>query len=200
MRRQIGQRAFTIIELIVVVAIAAVVLSLAAPSFKDMIDMQRLRGTHDQLVTDLQFARSEAARLGIPVNMHVQPGNSTVGACYTIFSDTTLLKQSWTAPCDCRAAPGSRCSTAVTSEIKTVQLNPAHRIQFQHGPADARVGYSPITGGIIVETSDKRIIDPVPFIVSSHLDTARTLRTIVELSGRPSTCAPTGSNIRLPAC
>ena len=200
MRRPFAQRAFTIIELIVVVAIAAVVLSLAAPSFKDMIVMQRLRGTHDQIVTDLQFARAEAARLGIPVNFHVKPAAAGVGACYSIFADTTRRVQDWTDPCDCRAAPGSRCTTAVTTEIKTVQLDPAHGIQLLPGASGDRVGYDPVTGGTMMLILDIPGFVPRPFEIESHVDGPRTIHTTVDLSGRPTTCAPAGSTIRLPAC
>ncbi|MBL0296209.1 MAG: hypothetical protein IPQ21_03190 [Betaproteobacteria bacterium] len=57
-------RPLTLVELMVVVAVVAIVLTLAAPSFRDFILLQRLKGINAQLVTDLQFARSEAVARG----------------------------------------------------------------------------------------------------------------------------------------
>ena len=46
-----AQRAFTLIEMLVVIVIAGVVLALVAPSFREMILMKRLSGINSQLVT-----------------------------------------------------------------------------------------------------------------------------------------------------
>ncbi|HRC39206.1 MAG TPA: prepilin-type N-terminal cleavage/methylation domain-containing protein, partial [Rubrivivax sp.] len=48
------QAAFTLVELMIAIAVVAVVLVLAAPSFRELIEMQRLRSVNAQLVTDLQ--------------------------------------------------------------------------------------------------------------------------------------------------
>ena len=58
------RRGFTLVELLIVVAVVAIILVVAAPSFRDMILMQRLRSITAQLVTDLQFARNEAVSRG----------------------------------------------------------------------------------------------------------------------------------------
>lgn len=57
MRRNHG---FTLIELMVTLAVLAVVLTIAAPSFQEMIDRNRARSTADGLVTALVTARTEA--------------------------------------------------------------------------------------------------------------------------------------------
>lgn len=56
------QRGFTLIELMVVIAIAAIMASLAAPSFSDFINRTRLTSTMSQLSSDLNRARSEAIK------------------------------------------------------------------------------------------------------------------------------------------
>lgn len=55
--RSIG---FTLIELMVVVSIAAILLAMAGPSFSRFIDQQRLRNGSFDMVSDLLLARSEA--------------------------------------------------------------------------------------------------------------------------------------------
>lgn len=58
---------FTMLELMVVIAIVAILASVAIPSFRTMIERNRVAGAVNQFVGDLQFARSEAIKRGSPV-------------------------------------------------------------------------------------------------------------------------------------
>lgn len=62
--RQIAKNGFTLIELMVVVAIVAILAGIAAPSFRDMIRNNRLATATNDLIGELALARSEAARQG----------------------------------------------------------------------------------------------------------------------------------------
>ncbi|PVY89773.1 type IV fimbrial biogenesis protein FimT [Acidovorax sp. 99] len=55
---------FTAIELMVTLAILAVLAALAAPSFTPIIEKWRVRDAAENLATTLYFARSEAIKLG----------------------------------------------------------------------------------------------------------------------------------------
>lgn len=57
--RQIG---FTLIELLITVAIAAILLSLAAPTFRDLLVKRSVQAAAETLVDDMRFARSEALK------------------------------------------------------------------------------------------------------------------------------------------
>lgn len=59
-----GAKGFTAIELMVVVAILAVLTTLAAPGFTLIIERWRVRQTVEALQSTLQYARSEAVRRG----------------------------------------------------------------------------------------------------------------------------------------
>jgi type IV fimbrial biogenesis protein FimT len=60
-RRSSGH-GFTLIELMIVIVILAVLATLAGPSFRDFIIVQRIKTTAFDLFADLTYARSEAIR------------------------------------------------------------------------------------------------------------------------------------------
>ncbi|MBD9392194.1 GspH/FimT family pseudopilin [Acidovorax sp. ACV01] len=55
---------FTAIELMVVVAIVAILAALAGPSFRDLMDGFRVRGATEEITNSIYFARSEAIKRG----------------------------------------------------------------------------------------------------------------------------------------
>lgn len=57
MRRSAG---FSLIELMVVIAITAILLTLAVPSFVELMARQRVQGVANELSADLQYTRSLA--------------------------------------------------------------------------------------------------------------------------------------------
>lgn len=77
MRSQAG---LTLIELLVGIAIAGLLLSLALPSFQDTIERRRIDGLGNELATDLQYARS----LSVARNMSVNLTTSSDGTSYSI--------------------------------------------------------------------------------------------------------------------
>lgn len=60
--RRSGQRGFTLIELMVVIAVMAIVLALAVPSFESVVNANRLAGGANEMIAALQTARMEAIR------------------------------------------------------------------------------------------------------------------------------------------
>lgn len=57
-------RGFTLIELMVSIAVLAILLGIAAPSFRSMTATSNLRGVSNELITTLAQARSEAIKRG----------------------------------------------------------------------------------------------------------------------------------------
>lgn len=60
---------FTLVELMVTVAVFAIVAAIAAPAMQSMITASRLSAATGELVTALQLARSEAVRRNAPVTI-----------------------------------------------------------------------------------------------------------------------------------
>jgi type IV fimbrial biogenesis protein FimT len=60
--KAIAVKGFTLIELIVTMAVLAILVALATPSFEMIINSNRLTGNANELMTTLQSARMEAVR------------------------------------------------------------------------------------------------------------------------------------------
>jgi len=174
------QRGLTIIELMVVVAVIAVLVTLAAPSFRSLIAAQRVKGINAELVTDLQFARSEAATRGRPVRIRFNPA----AACYVIYTDAT------SGQCDCNNTPV--CTDEVSrEEIKTVKLPIANGVSLSaSGATGTIVGFDPRVGKA----------SPPGFVVGVTSSLRGQLRTTLNEAGSASVCTPDGSISGVPAC
>ena len=71
------RRGYTLVELLVVVTIAAVLVMLAVPAYTSSITRYRISSEVNTLVADLQYARSEAVKQGINVTMCISTDGQT---------------------------------------------------------------------------------------------------------------------------
>jgi type IV fimbrial biogenesis protein FimT len=63
------QSGFTMVEMIMTVAVGAILLTIGIPSFRYVTNSNRIAAEINGLVGDLQFARSEAIKEGVPVSV-----------------------------------------------------------------------------------------------------------------------------------
>lgn len=193
------QRGLTLIELMVVVALIAVVIALVAPSFRQTMDRQRVSSTNSQFVTDMQFARSEAAAR----NQHVRVtfGSNASMSCYVIYTyDMDPALTSAATRCNCLVEPA--CTTAGSTEIRSVRIPADTRVDLRPLSAlmPVEFAFEPVTGALYKVPTDKEWEPIQGYRVRTRIDSARELRTFIAISGRPTVCAPAGSKMQAAAC
>jgi len=91
---------FTLLELMIVVAIIGVIASMAAPSFLNTIERTRLKEAAESLKSDLLFAKTEAIKRSQNITVSVVKGTSPAW-CYGI-NDTN-------SNCACGSVATANC-------------------------------------------------------------------------------------------
>lgn len=188
-------RGFTLVEMLIVVALGALLLALVGPSFRSMIDRQRVNSTNSQLVTDLQFARSEAVSRNALVRVTFKW--NTAQTCYTIYTYNPALPGSDTQ-CDCLQA--TPCTAAGSVELRTARVPLDTGVNVRPGTSTTEFAFEPVTGALYKIPTDFFTPPLNQFVAVTYIDLARSLRTTLGLSGRPTVCAPVGSKMQAAAC
>jgi type IV fimbrial biogenesis protein FimT len=156
-----NSRGFTLVEVLVVVTIAAILTTLAAPSFTRLIQSTTISSNVNTFMADLRFARSEAIRLGGAVVMCRSddpeltnptcgtgsgPGGNGWVSGWIIFQDLNnngakataeplLRVQSRITSMDSIVEAGGSSSTSIrfTATGRLLNLSSATQIQFGGG-------------------------------------------------------------------
>lgn len=188
----------TLIELLVVTAVVGTLVTLTAPSFKRMIDVQRLRSVNAGLITDLQFARSEAASRNLDVKVMFDKTGGVV-TCYVLLTGDH-------AACNCNNQPGVNvCNPAVAKEIRTVQVDRSLGIVLgtpgaQTATTIRTITFDPATGRIKTFVIDDFYPPAAPFVVEVANASVGGFKNSLEATGRPTVCTPSGQISGVTTC
>lgn len=125
-------RGLTLIELMVTVAIMAILLVLVVPSFNDFLARGRLTGAAESLAQDLQLARSEALRSNVAVTLSLSDGNAW---CYGSVPGGTACNCNTPSACTLRRV-GNADYRGVVMSAPTFAGN-AVTFTAQPGPLNA---------------------------------------------------------------
>ena len=94
---------FTIVELMVTVAVFAVLAALAVPSFTDFFDRSRVRGAGDEVLSLIATARAEAVENDLDVTLAFVDDGTNPWCIGANSADAPLAgaPAAAAAPCDC---------------------------------------------------------------------------------------------------
>jgi len=171
-------RGFTMVELMVTLAVLAILLAMAVPSFRDFAERSALRGAADNVIGVIAVAREDAVKRDSLVRVDFK-------AVGTGFCVGTIPVASVTAAgCDCSVS-GTTCTVAFPAnagELRSVNL----------------IG-SPDFGGDMAF-----VIDPKTGMLATLTDTGSIEMTVprgyglgvqVNAMGRASLCAPADTTV-----
>jgi type IV fimbrial biogenesis protein FimT len=160
----------TLLELAMVLAVAAILGALAVPSLSARLERQRTQAAAEKLAGDLAEARFEAARRGQPLSVWPQPGAAW---CWAVAT---------TAACDCRDAQACLIRTVRSTDHPGVRLMQGQAVRLD--PLGSANGAE--AGGTAAAVFETR--------------RGERLRVTVSALGRAHVCAESGGWPRVPAC
>ncbi len=163
-------RGVTLVEASIAMAIAAITMAAAAPSFRGLIERQRLDGAAAQLASDLQFARAEAVMRNTPLRVTLH--EAAWGHCYVIHTGAAQ-------ECRCDASGAAVCEGEAEA-LKTVQWASDQGISLQS--AVRSLLFDPLHGTSTPAGTLK--------VVATS---GRAVHHVINVMGRVRTCSPRGA-------
>jgi prepilin-type N-terminal cleavage/methylation domain-containing protein len=182
----------TLVELLVGVAVMAVLLAISVPLMLDFIAKQRLEGVVRELLSDMAQIRllgvGKADGSGLRANMYIVRQGAS---CYVMYYATPGQDPM----CECDRPVGQACDWDVSanrnwSEIKTVQIPPAHGITFKTVIRRENIYFDPWFATYL----------PVGFSIMVESARIGKLKVYSQGGGTPLVCSPDGKVVGYPLC
>lgn len=172
-------RGFTLIELMVVLAVVAVLVTVAAPALQAFIDKNRLVGASEAIYTQVQQARSEAVKTSANVML--------------VFS-----KSAWCAgygpesagACDCTKAPADG---GCVGTLRGPSLSGGDFKGVTMKSAPASITFDGVRGIVAASSAVQEAVGETGVLLESKL--GRQLRLDIGAMGSAAVCSPAGKAV-----
>jgi type IV fimbrial biogenesis protein FimT len=177
--RKRAVRGMGLIELVVVMAVMALLLCIALPSFSTVLENRRVDHAVTALATGVQQGRAWALAGNETVRM--QFGRDAAGSCYVLFSGAA-------GACRCSADGRAACAYAVDSAVLKAVGWPAEQ-GLAVGANVASVVFDPVHGSSAPAAT-----------LQVATTSGRAVRHVVNAMGRGRSCSPLEQVAGYPAC
>jgi len=181
---------FTLLELMIVIAVVAILVTIGTPSFQFILDKNRLKGAAEELVQQLQLARAEAIKQNKQVQVVFKKVTGETDWCYGL-DDTSN-------DCDCQADP-TNCTINTVEKVVTQASAKGVVIEGNlFGVADdtSTLIFDPVRGTVSVRDPDDPLISapPVNDYVEFKSAKGRLAHVVISSAlGRATICSPIGA-------
>lgn len=155
-------KGFTLVELMVVVALVTIITTLAVPAWNRMIVSNRIRAAVNDWTLSTQFARSEALRQNVPITLC--PSNNGTNCTASDY------ETGWIVKTGLPAVAGIVLQDTLPKQRLTMAFNPQARRAMTFLPNGLLIGN--FTGGHVTMHDDPASDNSL----SRHLCIARTGR------------------------
>jgi type IV fimbrial biogenesis protein FimT len=168
------RRGFTLVELMVVLAVAVILMAIAVPSFQGVAERQRVKGAAAELVANIEFAKTSAAQRQTYIALFFD--SSASKTCYSVYEKSNL-----TTKCQCT----SKVCGWGTTGLLWVDFPVSEGVTVKPAGSDKRLAFSP-SRGLWTGSPNATSID----IVGQR---GSKLRVMVNDAARVVVCSPDAS-------
>lgn len=181
-----GKRGFTIIELVVTLALLGVLLALGLPAFGTFIQNTQIKNAAENALTGLNLAKAEAVRRNAPVRFQLV---STMTATCAISASSG----SWVISLDdtsglCNIAPSDTTAPRIIQKYAVQDGSPKVSVAATGGGLVTFNGLGRVSGAGTTQIDFTHATS-----VCEHVDaagTARCLRVLITTGGSAKLCDP----------
>ena len=199
-----SQRGFTIIEVMISLAVLGVLISLGAPGFVEWLQNQQIRAAAEATLNGLQVARGEAVRRNTPVRFQLV-SDLTSSCVLSSDSPTTPVSVSWvvsladpTGKCDTKADPDDPANPQIVQSRTSAEGSPNARATSVFVPAPAppapMQAASIVTfaalGNVVANADGSKSINKIDMTNINVTGATRPLRIIINSGGSTRMCDP----------
>lgn len=182
---------FTLIEMMVTVAILGVLLAIAVPQLTDFVRKSQLISIAEELQRSIQLARSEATRNNKPILLTVTTGSNQ---CYGFTSkgsscDCTVSNSAASNFCEIKRVPTSNLGDITM----TTGVNVSLRLGGTTGTLGnfANVGFDPARSMPFDSTSSTPLSNDQT--IQLQTTSGQKMQLVLSIPGRVTLCSPSGS-------